>query len=49
MCRYHRPIKNKEEMKPLITKTVKMVNPVTGWFKITKIDDKKAMRILNIV
>ena len=33
----------------IILKSVTMINPITGWFKITQYSDKKAMKIANLV
>ena len=35
--------------KPLILKFVTMIDPVTGWYKVTQYTDKKVMMIANLV
>ena len=34
---------------PIILKSFTMIDPVTGWFKVTQYSDKKAMRILYLI
>ena len=44
------PYKTRRKVKdPLILKYVTIIDPITGWFEVTLLRDKKAMTIANLV